>query len=422
MSNPKYRPGFLKDFYGEEFYREFGQGFNSYREPCTSYKDLEKKIIVNELLRRSCVASIYNYCNNHPITPKKEGYVRNYEKYAVIDRICFDLDRSLPIKTNKAIKKAKAEHYHNNIPEAFNILLNEGKWALPPIIEAKRVAQFIKEKHDKKTLIVFSGAKGAHIYLFFKPVLLKHPAEVIRRFQEKLRDYLQLKYVDNQIMGDVARLLRIPYTKHQDSGLKAIPFHIESEYQEIISMASKTNLKPINFDLNDYLIPIEHLLMEIDREVDKKARELKYTHEINKKFEFKYSKDGKGLISIKKLEDSYKLLDFPCFQSKTHYTGDRGHSQRWAIGNILFWSGLKFIDIVNFFKVLVNDFDEKITTHQLKHMLGEDGLPKYVITCEYMKKRGLCNKCGKKFYSKLNLRPEYWNKLTKLVNYNGYKN
>ena len=55
------RPSFITEFYGEEFFREFGQGIRLFREPCTSSEQLVANIVRNEDRGRSCFTSIYNY-------------------------------------------------------------------------------------------------------------------------------------------------------------------------------------------------------------------------------------------------------------------------------------------------------------------------------------------------------------------------
>ena len=151
-------------------------------------------------------------------------------------------------------------------------------------------------------------------------------------------------------------------------------------------------------------------MKKIDHQIGKKNTQHKYLYVNHENKGFKNIMSLKGKIVIKTPEDVSKLTNFPCLQS-TDYTGSTGHSQRWAIGNILFWCGLSLSEIVKSFKLIVKDFDENITRKQLQSMLGSDRLPKYVITCEYMKKNGLCKGCDQKFYTKINLKQEYWAKL-----------
>ena len=90
-------------------------------------------------------------------------------------------------------------------------------------------------KNNLKHLILFSGQKGFHIYIFTKNYnYLKNPKNSLLNSHNYFIKELNLKVngngnsdVDSHILGDVARLMRIPNTLHLESNLYCIPITTE---------------------------------------------------------------------------------------------------------------------------------------------------------------------------------------------------
>jgi len=104
------------------------------------------------------------------------------------------------------------------------------------------VTRFAKElKRLKATpLVVFSGKKGFHVYVFFPAAFIRHPRETLRRVGEKLIEKYKLKYADAKIVGDTRRLARVPYTIHEESKLYCFPIPEElwdAPLQKILDLA-----------------------------------------------------------------------------------------------------------------------------------------------------------------------------------------
>lgn len=59
--------------------------------------------------------------------------------------------------------------------------------------------------------VYFSGAKGFHIYIDFKPAINIKP-QVIKKFVSMLARSLGLEHVDMKVVGDTSRLSRLPFT------------------------------------------------------------------------------------------------------------------------------------------------------------------------------------------------------------------
>jgi predicted transcriptional regulator/energy-coupling factor transporter ATP-binding protein EcfA2 len=93
--------------------------------------------------------------------------------------------------------------------------------------EVREFAKFLKLAKINP-LVVFSGKKGFHIYIFFPEVKLKHPKESIQKFVALLitrfesEKKVKVRYLDRKVVGDIRRLARIPYSVHEDTKRFAI--------------------------------------------------------------------------------------------------------------------------------------------------------------------------------------------------------
>lgn len=68
-----------------------------------------------------------------------------------------------------------------------------------------------------KVSIVYSGRKGFHVILKVKPYI--YTRRQLREIQMFFKKYLKLKTLDNQIMGDIRRIIRIPGTYNSNGNL-----------------------------------------------------------------------------------------------------------------------------------------------------------------------------------------------------------
>jgi hypothetical protein len=67
-------------------------------------------------------------------------------------------------------------------------------------------------KYGGSPLFISSGNKGANVYTFFEPVILKHFSYVTRRFFEEWKNELRLGSLDLSVVGQDNRVSRIPYS------------------------------------------------------------------------------------------------------------------------------------------------------------------------------------------------------------------
>jgi hypothetical protein len=92
--------------------------------------------------------------------------------------------------------------------------------------DASRLHDELDRYYGIEALIVESGLKGFHVYAWLQTtveVLLSQRAlasRVVRRLQAMLMRGLELPTMDVGVLGDVARLARVPYTVHEPKVLK----------------------------------------------------------------------------------------------------------------------------------------------------------------------------------------------------------
>lgn len=93
--------------------------------------------------------------------------------------------------------------------------------------EASAFASSVKQFYDAEPLICFSGNKGYNVYVWLQsPVKLQ---DGLKRFcktaQNMLFKGLKFKTLDPQVLGDVKRFSRVPYSIHQETKNPCVPIN-----------------------------------------------------------------------------------------------------------------------------------------------------------------------------------------------------
>jgi len=108
--------------------------------------------------------------------------------------------------------------------------------------EAQNFTRALITYYEVKPLLVFSGRKGYHIYVFLKSVF-SFPAwledtmkEVYRDMQTRLLKGFNFKTLDSAVIGDIKRLARVPYSIHEKSGCLCQPINLDREPIQIKSL------------------------------------------------------------------------------------------------------------------------------------------------------------------------------------------
>lgn len=105
-------------------------------------------------------------------------------------------------------------------------------------------------KNNLKHLMLFSGQKGFHVYIFTKNnANLKNPKVALLNSHNYLIHQIKLNKddVDNHILGDISRLMRIPNTMHLGSKLYCIPVTTEDLIAGKSYILNKAKQQNFNF-------------------------------------------------------------------------------------------------------------------------------------------------------------------------------
>lgn len=409
--NPS-REQFLKNFYGNHFNRELA---NPQRHACYHLNVLIQylKHWEHEQLPAYCTVYDYNGDSIIPIQKPTRSYVYPYADNVILDRIFFDFD----LDYNQR-EKDHIDHCETTDSKKDYILsLIEHGRLKKPIDETLRLSKYITDNFGGQPLLVFSGSKGCHLYLFFEPIILEYPKATIKLFVKSLESCLNLETLDPSPIGDLSRISRIPTSIHPGTGLYAHPFEIDSTYKRIISNA-QINQPPFdNFDHKNRQSQIKNILMTIDNEKKKKNEYDRYKS-IFKMSHLKTDNEGNGYKTRSKIKntlikphDILNLKVYPCFKNAPY-----GHSLRLLISCLCLWCGFTPDETSLALKIYSEDggqyeVDKHLhDTNVIKNLIFK-GYPKYVFTCSYMINLGLCLNCKKRFYLKLNLPNEYYKKI-----------
>ncbi|HNR25402.1 MAG TPA: hypothetical protein PKI66_01660 [Methanobacteriaceae archaeon] len=419
MTSTTTREELLKNLYGSHFNREIG---TPYRQACYHLNILLKKLKAHEGRGDPFYLSVYDYNETARIPLRKPSprYRYPYEEHVILDKIFFDFDLDY---NNRAKEELKNRATLSSKRDFILKLLEAGR-IKEPIKQAKDTARYIQDTYGGEPFLVFSGSKGCHLYIYFNPVSLEHPKETLIRMTRDLRDRGLFNFntdeepglLDTSPVGDVARISRLPGSRHPDTGLYCHPFKLDYSYREIIENSQKPEPPYVEVIPGRMRSTLDKKLLELEQVV-KDELELQRYQRLFSKLEPKRPRQGGApKIKIKQPEDVLELNRWPCFDKSPY-----DHDLRVIIANICLWSGLSPEDTARALEVYSQDrglMEDKHLHHpgEVEKLLQDEEHPRYIFTCRSMKTRGLCRECGGWFYLKLDLGDEFKKRI------NHYKN
>lgn len=96
--------------------------------------------------------------------------------------------------------------------------------------EANRFTETIRRSYNVDPLLVFSGRKGYHCYVFLQePISFEdnnHAKIFYETAQKLILKGLKLETLDMQVVGDTKRLARVPYSVHEKTGYPCTPLTV----------------------------------------------------------------------------------------------------------------------------------------------------------------------------------------------------
>jgi len=246
--------------------------------------------------------------------------------------------------------------------------------------ESKKIVKKI-EDYEIPFVPVFSGRKGFHFYLLFKPwtasniPTLKFAIETI---QKLITD--GIKYVDSHGFGNVKALVRVPNTLNRVNYCTYLPYEFVDWTPEKIVKWSK---EPHTLYLNDYGITIKNEIRDfLGSEVFEKYD---YTH-------FDFPEIESLPSNLKYLSNLVRPCLIPYFQNEK----EPSHIMRVNLVSELMWLDFNEVQVHNIIKSLHwSDYDEDITRYQINNIFKNEIKP---ISCRNLRNYVRCNKCGWRYF------------------------
>lgn len=232
--------------------------------------------------------------------------------------------------------------------------------------EAKDFAIKIEKFYGAKPLLVFSGCKGFHVYVWlWKTVQIRRGGqrrakEVYKRLQEMLLKGLKYETCDPQPLGDIKRLARVPYTRHEKTGALCLPLTLEGQQLQVLPSA-------IEGYRNHGLGP--HIFRNVAKELQKPKKK----------------RSAHIMKAILKLSNR-KVR--PCIEValETPLDEQHGHLMRLAIATEYLNQGYAVEEVVQLFQGQA-DFNEEKTRYFVKDAQAKGYKP---FKCGTIKTLGFC--------------------------------
>jgi hypothetical protein len=260
---------FYESFYGTNFYRHFR------RPPDFTKPNFRIQFSVKD--PKTLFIHVHRNNGNHPclIHTYDHGSYDNLKdkknNIMIFDRVFldFDAENDEARKIKKKLVKLRSQglfykkSLQNKLQEKLQYMVINEKISKPAIDDAKDFTKKFKETFGKPPILFFSGFKGCHAYIFFKPVQFKDINMAISWFAKNAKKAYDYSSLDLSVTSDaMARLSRVPYSKHQLTGLTVVPFQLSDDYEDILGRSLNPCVE--NFDIDDYCMNFSKHLQEID--------------------------------------------------------------------------------------------------------------------------------------------------------------
>jgi len=174
---------FLKEFWREWFNVEYGFGREVFKDKTRVFIDSPERFI--EYVGRCKASRSPCWMSVQPFKDRNQVFT--------VEKLFFDFDGSL-------IKAWK---------------------------EASTFAQHLKQYYGVEALVVFSGCKGYHVYVWLASSQHFEGSKQAKMFyamaQKLLLKGMKLETLDMQVLGDIKRVSRVPYTIHEKNSNPCIP-------------------------------------------------------------------------------------------------------------------------------------------------------------------------------------------------------
>lgn len=245
-----------------------------------------------------------------------------------------------------------------------------------PSLAWKEACDFVlklEKFYDVKSLLAYSGWKGFHVYVWlwktveFQPDQERLAKEVYKKLQSKLLKGLKYETLDPQVIGDIKRLARIPYTLHEETQQPCMPVTVTQQPLQVLPEV-----------LDGYRL--NGLQAEVFERVTKDAYRKRRERHILIKDAFLKSHINSVRPCIANALSKPNLL----------------HKMRLACAIEYLASGLSINEVVALFHSQ-NDFNEAKTRYQVEHAQRSGYKPR---KCSTIESYGFCLGAGCVIYRK----------------------
>jgi len=219
----------------------------------------------------------------------------------------------------------------NNVLGAIFLDFDNANNIALAISDAILVAQKVEQEFGVKPHVQFSGSKGAHVLVPIDPIDFEDLSKA-KRFLAFVQKRYDTGNLDRQIIGDVSRLIRVPFTINTKA--------LETPWRGHVKILQTWNGKYANLEKLLHIFETTELL-------EKTAKPEKPN------FAFFKKRIRKEVLEL--IERAKKGI---------HLT----HHQRLAIAFELIANGYSDDEIVEIFRTQKHDFNENKTRGQLKQI------------------------------------------------------
>ena len=253
------------------------------------------------------------------------SYCVNDNKDRFTDRLMFDFDVSdarlkelkkkvFTINKNFALSWKERQKEKEVVQGKFRDLLFNSDVLDVSLSDAQKLANYF---HDEglETYPVFSGSKGVHLYVFIPPVQSIMIKEAVRKYSILLKETLHLDTLDLAVVKNVVKGVdRIPYSKHESTGLYVTPFDFHDDKETILKKRSKQEVEDFSipdYDTRDFVKDLIVYNKKLLQEEEEKRKIAKQKRDVLK---VKFKSNNKKFVYVNLREFARDYIGSPAYE------------------------------------------------------------------------------------------------------------
>ena len=295
---------YYSNYYNHKFFRDFRYIFDNKSRFNDVYSSKKLGLKTNAESRALHFITKSDHSGHDGLLGGEISYFQSIDEYKHgdinqrwSDRLFFDFDiesdkvSMIKDAMKEAMSNLKGREYqirHDELTSEFRELIFDEDLIYPTFQEAKKLCLFLEDL-GLRPYLIFSGAKGFHINIFYEEAKIQNLSQVSRLFAKSFSDKLNLKYLDYAVFDKKKaqrRLQRCQYVHHSKTDLMTIPIPDIYDYDDVLDVIGRKNPRPIEFDFQEYSKPSEEFresLLHNDKQFSilnaRRERELKKQNE-----------------------------------------------------------------------------------------------------------------------------------------------